>query len=99
MFSSLPSTIRTVLAIRPLRLPKPPWLMAKRKSPPGANGQNLSKTLLPIRYGKANGDGKRGPDQPENRRKPRDSSTLVDVVRPRAAGRLSRRHRYRPGDD
>src|ERR1044072_9909729 len=43
MLSSLSSTIRTVLAIRPLRLPKPPWPMAKPNRPQARMGRILVK--------------------------------------------------------
>src|SRR5688572_33151874 len=45
-----------------------PWPVTKDPPRPRrANGQNLSKTLLAIRYGKANGDGERRPYHPQIR--------------------------------
>src|SRR5947209_13391177 len=61
-------------------------LLVRAKRPPRprrANGQNLSKTLVAIRYGKANTDGERHPYHPENRRKPRDSGARLSRRRPR----------------
>src|ERR1043165_3595692 len=102
MLSSLSSTIRTVLGISappatPSGLP-----LGFSKDPPRprrANGQNLSKTLAAIRYGKANGDGENSAYHPENRRKSRDSGARLHGLRPRAPRRLSCRDRHRPGGD
>src|SRR4051794_3115827 len=95
MLSSLSSTIRTVLAISALRLPHLATLWPQASPRPRrANGQNLSKTLVAIRYGKANGDGEITAYHSQTRRKTCDSGAWLHGRGARAPGSISRRYRY-----